>query len=80
MEVENQDGYSPYNSLQSLRKAMKKAKHALSLSTRKHGAVLRKLCEPAILQPKQKKQPSNKISDEIRKLVMDFYSCDEISY
>lgn len=80
VEVENQDGYSPYNTPQTLGKAVKKAKCALPVSPRKRGAVLRKLCESVVLPPRQKKQPSNKISDETRKLVIDFYSSDEISY
>ncbi|GBN83279.1 hypothetical protein AVEN_156296-1 [Araneus ventricosus] len=47
---------------------------------RERGAVLRKLCESVTLLPKQKKEINSKLSDETRKLVMDFYSSDEISY
>ena len=60
MEVENQDGYSPYNSPQALGKAVKKAKYALPVSPRKHGAVLRKLCESAILQPNKRNSQKTK--------------------
>lgn len=80
MTVENQDGYSPYNTPQTLGKTIKKVKCALSLSPRKRGAVLRKLCESVNLLPKKKNHPSNKVYDERKKLVADFHSSDEISY
>lgn len=80
--ADNNDAFShsPYNTPQTLGKAVRKAKGALPVSPRKKGAVLRKLCESAILSPKLKKQSANKISAETRKLVVDFYSSKEISY
>lgn len=80
MTIENQDGYTPYNTPQTLGKAIKKVERALPVSPRRRGAVLHKLCESANLLPKEKKHRGNKISDETKKLVADFYSSDEISY